>query len=149
MPAELEPTTLAAESDPGERPRIVSAELIRGPSSSRVEVVLERNGREVRSEIDGVGEEERLLRLSARATIDALERMVGQPDFLELVGIKRIHAFDADVVLVCVRTSPDRRTLIGCVPSPDHLVQGVVQAVLNATNRLVERIPDAPPEASD
>jgi len=123
----------------GARPRVVCAELRREPSRALVEIVLERDGVEYRSEISAVGGEELLLRLAARETVRMLGEIVGNPDHFKLIGIKNIHAFDAQVVLVCVQTAdaPDRK-LVGCVPGPDGLIRGVVQAVLNATNRIVE-----------
>jgi len=90
------------------------------------------------------------LRLAAEATIAALDQLIDRPGHFELVGIKHLHAFDAAVVLVCVRSGPGySRKLIGCVPAPSTLHHGVAMAVLHATNRLVEAMGDPDPEAEE
>ena len=156
-PATAGPSTedspVSSFSDPdavgGGRPTLLEAELTRERGSRlRVRVVLLRGERRVEEELQGVGDEVIELRLAAEATITALDRLIDRPGFFELVGIKQLHAFDAQVVLVCVRTGPGFPTkLIGCVPAPRTLVRGVAMAVLHATNRLVEAMGDPDAES--
>lgn len=122
------------------RPRLVAAQLFRERGArARVRVVLERGGDEHQVEREGVGEEVMVLRLTALATLEALERLTGRSDRFALVGIKRIPAFDTSVVLVCLRCDDPRASrLLGCVPSEGSLVEAAAASVLNATNRLVE-----------
>lgn len=130
------------------RPRFVEADIAREPGSrARIRVVLELDGVEHVAEVGGVGDEVMVLRLAAEAGLSAIERAIGRPGFFELVGIKRIHAFDDTVVLTCVRQAgePGQR-LLGSVPVGSRsLAEATVLSLLNATNRLVEWLP--PPEA--
>lgn len=104
---------------------------------------------------DAVGEEAVVLRCAAEATLDALHSLMGPPTRFALVGAKRMLAFDAAVLLACVRTvSGPPRKLIGCVPIREDPVVAVARAVLHATNRIIEAIPnadgyDGPGEGSD
>ncbi len=133
----------------GPRPRLVAAELTRDQGSNAIiRVVLERAGTEREAEQRGIGEETVIYRCAALATLKALHGLIDRPGHFELVGVKRVLAFDASVILACVRTtSGPPRKLIGCVPLADDPIAGVARAVLHATNRLVEPMPL--PEADD
>ncbi len=128
------------------RVRLATAELARSPGSrATIRIALERSGATHEVEREGVGEEIMILRLAAQATLDALDRAIGRERHFQLVGVKRLQAFDTLVVLACVRPADEPTLrLVGCVPAPDDLVRGAATAVLHATNRLVERLP--PPE---
>lgn len=132
------------------RPRLVGAELTQGQGARiRVRVVLDVQGKEYAAERQGIGDSTIILRLAAEATLSALHSAIDQPGYFELVGIKRIHAFDEYVVLTGVRIvqEPSRR-LLGCVPMGGRsLVEGSACSLLNATNRIVERLTDMPGEA--
>ncbi len=127
----------------GPRPRLLAAELARDQGSNAIiRVVLERAGTVREAEQRGIGEETVIYRCAALATLKALHGLIDRPGHFELVGVKRVPAFDASVVLACVRTTSGRpRKLIGCVPLADDPIAGVAQAVLHATNRLVEALP--------
>lgn len=87
----------------------------------------------------GVGHETIEMRIAAEATMDALHQAIGDEHF-RLVGIKRMHAFDADVILVALRESRDAgQRFIGAVPVRTTLVHAAAAAVLDATNRIVTR----------
>lgn len=141
------PDSLRAASGRQEegRPRIVAAELdVDQRSSAIIRVGLQRGDIETAAETEAVGEEMVMLRRAAEATLQALHDMLGLPEHFELVGIKRIHAFDSPVILVGLRvTAGPHQTLIGCVPAGDNLTHSVAEAVLNATNRLVEALPNS------
>lgn len=57
---------------------------------------------------------------------------------LELMGVKLVRAFDANVIIVsCTqRASPGTR-LVGCYLADRDAVRGAALAVLNATNRVL------------
>ena len=128
------------------RPRVIRAELARGRGwKSAVEVVLERGDRRAHVRRDAVGEEIVLLRCAAESTIEALHELLGGRPRFALVGAKRVLAFDSAVILACVRTlGGNPRKLIGCVPITEDPVLAVTRAILHATNRIVEALPNAP-----
>lgn len=128
---------------PQARARLSGARLTTARGSRvRARVVLERHGRQYSAEREGVGEDVVALRLVAETTIDCLEQCIGRPGSFEPVGIKRLHAFDSLIILVCVGTLSGRpRKLVGCVPQPEDPVRGAATTVLDATNRLVEALP--------
>lgn len=133
------------------RVRLIAAELERERGARvRVRVVLEREGVEHVAERHGVGDDVLVLRLGVEATLEALERAIGRPGQFELVGAKRIHAFDDHVVLTCVTFVPEpeggSRRLLGCVPLAGRgLAWGAAASLLNATNRVVEWLPRPAP----
>ena len=128
------------------RPRLSNVEIERDRGSHvHVVVELELPNRTERGEAEGVGTETVELRLAAEATLEAIHAAIGRTQF-RLLGIKRIHAFDADVVLVVLREHEGdaRQRFVGAVPVRDTLVHGAAGAVLDATNRVLV----GPPEVS-
>lgn len=131
-----------ATADPDDRalPRAV---LLRASADRRqgaqVEVTVElRIGpQSFSSSSEGIGHETIELRVAAEATIGALHEAVGDERF-RLVGIKRLHAFDADVVLVALRERVEGgQRFIGAVPVRSTLIHAAAAAVLDATNRIL------------
>ena len=125
------------------RPNLLRATAERAPGA-RVEVAVAlRIGRSnYESTSQGIGHETIELRTAAEATIGALHEAIGHPYF-DLVGIKRMHAFDADVILVALRDRNDAaQRYIGAVPVRTTLVHAAAAAVLDATNRTVTRSAD-------
>jgi hypothetical protein len=126
------------------RPRVIRAELARSQGwKSAVEIVLERGDRRAEVKKDAIGEEVVLFRCAAECTIEAINELLAGPPRFALVGAKRVLAFDSAVILACVRIfggSP--RKLIGCVPITEDPVLAVARAVLHATNRIVEALPN-------
>jgi hypothetical protein len=121
------------------RVRFVDAALDRprvGLAIARVE--LEWAGRRFDGTAEGEGGSPCELRVSAQATLRALEAVLdGQVSF-ELVGIKAIRIFDQDLVSVILRSPdvPDRR-LVGVSLVLIDPYRSAALAVLNATNRLL------------
>lgn len=78
-------------------------------------------------------------RLGAEAAIRALELFTKRTLTFELVGVKVIRAFDANVVITSLiqhgDEGPDR--LLGCYLADGDMVRGAALAVLNATNRVL------------
>jgi len=148
----VEPGPDADSPAPVGRLRIVTAAISHSRGwKSTVEVVLERSGRTSEAHRESIGEEVVLLRCAAEATLTAIQSLLGDPQRFALIGVKRVLAFDSAVILACVRTIDDPpRKLIGCVPISEDPVLAVAHAILHATNRIVESLPngDEPPSTS-
>lgn len=85
------------------------------------------------------------VRLAAEATLRAIERFSNGTLRFELLGVKQMRAFDANVVIVSVRCHSgdaareregDRR-LLGCHLAGEDPLRGAVIATLQATNRML------------
>jgi hypothetical protein len=78
-------------------------------------------------------------RLGAEAAIRALEAFTGRAITFELIGVKVVRAFDANVIITSLiqhgDEGPDR--LLGCYLADTDLVRGAALSVLNATNRVL------------
>lgn len=125
----------------GRRLRFVDVELERLPSSAiRIGVTLADRGEEYVGEAEGVGGRVVELRLAAEATLEAVGVAVEPSNQMRLVGLKEVHAFDADLVLVAVRpdSGPGHR-LVGAVPVTDDAWSAAVKATLDAVNRILGR----------
>jgi hypothetical protein len=121
------------------RLRLANVEVERDRGShAHVIVDLEFPDGAERGEADGVGTETVELRLAAEATLSAIHSAIGKTRF-SLLGVKRIHAFDADVILVVLREQEGDalHRFVGAVPVRDTLVHGAAAAVLDATNRVL------------
>ena len=107
-------------------------------SHAHVSVELRLPDRVEIGEADGVGTETVELRIAAEATLRAIHAVIGKDRF-SLLGVKRLHAFDADVILVVLREADGdaRQRFVGAVPVRDTLVHGAAAAVLDATNRVL------------
>jgi hypothetical protein len=118
------------------RLRLVSADLTQEAGSRiRIRVELKHGREKFAAEEAGIGLEPMQLRLAADATLAAI-RMATDYHACSLVGVKRLHAFDADVVLVSLRDADNQdRRFIGAVAVHDTLAEGAARAVLDALNR--------------
>lgn len=78
------------------------------------------------------------LRISAEAALRALDQFTGGRFRFDLVGVKSLRAFDANVIIVAVgfQHTPAEH-LLGCYLSTQDPMRGAAIAVLNATNRIV------------
>lgn len=78
-------------------------------------------------------------RLGAEAAIRALEAFTDKAIRFELIGVKVVRAFDANVVITSLiqhgDDGPER--LLGCYLADGDLVRGAALSVLNATNRVL------------
>lgn len=79
------------------------------------------------------------LRIASEAVLRALEAFSGNALQFELVGVKLLRAFDANVVIVSVLVKrgegPPR--LLGAYLAEHDAIRGSVVAILNATNRVL------------
>lgn len=78
-------------------------------------------------------------RLGAEASIRALEVFTARKVTFELVGVKVVRAFDANVVIASLLQHGDDgpERLLGCYLADGDMVRGAALAVLNATNRVL------------
>jgi len=110
----------------------------------RITVRLEWQGRKIQGQSEGLETLQGRLRAAAEATLHAtITAMTTHPHF-DVVGVKAIRAFDGWVVVVRVNGAAEGRTykLLGSASceDEDRLPHTAALAVLDATNRLVERL---------
>ncbi len=113
--------------------------LANGRCQARV-VLAWQDGAEYTGESEGLASASGELRCAAEACVLALTRATNNELRPELLGVKAIRAFDANVVIVSLSLSsgdqPQR--LIGCFLTEDaDPTKGAALAVLNATNRIL------------
>ena len=79
------------------------------------------------------------LRCAAEAAIDAIERFGEGALDLDLLGVKALRAFDANIVIVSVEVKRGEgpRRLLGSYLAEQDPIRASVIAVLNATNRVL------------
>jgi len=80
------------------------------------------------------------LRCAAEACVIALGKAVNSQVKFELLGVKAVRAFDANVVIVSLAIPDQHQThrLVGCYLTEDQdPTKGAALAVLNATNRIL------------
>jgi hypothetical protein len=122
------------------RLRLVDVERNRETGSRiRIRVEVEHEGVRHDGAAEGLDTPIMELRLAAEATLTAAGAALGDAGWLELVGVKLLHAFDADVILIAVRTADEPgRKLVGAVPaSVGERSRAAVSATLNAINRVI------------
>lgn len=143
MPSDSAQSEARADSPAGrrERLRFTGFSLTRSPSGRvTCEVTLEwAPGEVVVGRAQGQASPAGDARLGAEAAIRALETFTEQSITFELVGVKVVRAFDANVVIASLMqrgdNGPDR--LLGCYLADGDMVRGAALAVLNATNRVL------------
>lgn len=89
---------------------------------------------------EGLSSQAGELRCAAEACVMALTKAVGGALKFELLGVKAVRAFDANVVIVsmAVPMQNEGQRLVGCFLTPDaDPSRGAALAVLNATNRIL------------
>jgi hypothetical protein len=103
-----------------------------------VQVELEYAGKRYVGRTEGQSSPIGDLRLGAEAAMQAVESFAQGRLGLELMGIKLVRAFDANVVVVsCTQRSSRGTRLVGCYLADRDPVRGSALAVLNATNRIL------------
>lgn len=124
-----------------ERVRFLGAEVERAPASElRVRVRLAVRGDDFVAETRGTGAGVVELRLAVEATLSALEEAVPRAPRFQMVGVKSVRAFDAEAVMVGLRTAPpDERHLMGCVRVGASPARAAATATLDAVNRVLGR----------
>ena len=107
----------------------------------RARVVLGwQDGAEYPGEAEGLASQSGELRCAADACVMALTRATNNELRFELLGVKAIRAFDANVVIVSLSlpSGEQAQRVIGCYMTEDaDPTKGAALAVLNATNRIL------------
>ncbi|MBT8461286.1 MAG: hypothetical protein KJO44_02100 [Gemmatimonadetes bacterium] len=144
MTAQNTPSRSAESPATDRRVRFVSAQAERQPGSRvRVSVEVQFEDRSHLAQAEGIGTETIEIRLAALATLDAIREVTDTPPF-RFVGVKLMHAFDADVILVALRDAEAEGTrYIGAVPVRTTHVAAAAAAVMDATNRILFRRVDS------
>ncbi len=122
-----------------ERLRFTSFSFSRAPAGQcRAEVELEwLDSVRVVGRANGVASALGDLRTASDATLRALEQFSNGSLVFELIGVKVMRAFDANIVIVSVqvKSGGESRRLLGCHLAESDPLRGAVVAVLHATNR--------------
>jgi hypothetical protein len=107
----------------------------------RARVVLSwQDATEFDGESEGLASQAGELRCAAEACVIALTKAVQGAVRFELLGVKAVRAFDANVVIVSLAIPEQQQThrLVGCFLTEDQdPTKGAALAVLNATNRIL------------
>ena len=79
------------------------------------------------------------LRVAAEAALRAVMTFTDGALSFELIGVKHVRAFDANVIIVAIgnKKSEGPRTLLGAYLAESDPVRGAAIAVLSATNRVL------------
>lgn len=128
--------TLPTPSGPRRRVRFES--LQRDEDHGRVTVTVRLEWDEVVHEGSATGEEGAAIELktTARAAINALERLTKQSLSLRIIGVKAIRAFDSDLMVASlIRADADHQRLVGAVVVSEGTLEAAALAVLSALNR--------------
>ncbi|HMB70070.1 MAG TPA: hypothetical protein VKU85_12195 [bacterium] len=125
--------------------------LHQGPRDCDVEVSLSAGHVNGIGRATGPNTRFHIRRLVAQATLDAVGNLVeGEPD-LSLGDLEEKELGGRRVFLVCVNRTEGRNEsrLIGCAEIGYDLTQSVINAVLDATNRIVSSLPPRQPVEYD
>jgi len=124
--------------EPRRRVRFVSA-IVDGSRVGRAQarVQLEWAGQMHVGELEGETGSAPEQRLTALATLEALGKVLERRVRFQLVGVKPMRAFDADVVVALLKSDVEGRSLIGAALAADDPNRAACIAVLNATNRIL------------
>jgi hypothetical protein len=122
-----------------DRLRFGSFTFTRSPAGRVIaQVELEHEGKRFVGRAEGQSSPVGDLRLGAEAAMQAVELFAQGGLGLELMGVKLVRAFDANVVIVsCTQRTARETRLVGCYLADRDAVRGSALAVLNATNRVL------------
>ncbi len=141
MPDPEFPQVLSAPTQTRQRLRFTDFRFQRfSDGRCRADVELEWiEGQKVHGSASGQSSATVDLRVAAEAALRAIETFSKNSLSFELIGVKAVRAFDANVIIVSVgnRTSDGPPRLIGSTLAESDPVRGAVIAVLSATNRML------------
>lgn len=128
--------TLPTAPGPRRRVQFEGVERVEEGGRVAITVVLEWDGTQYSGEATGERGPAIELKTTARAAIEALERLSGQSLDLRVVGVKAIHAFDCDLIVASLyRSAGAQQRLVGTVVASGDPLSAAAVAVLNAMNR--------------
>ena len=123
-----------------ERLRFTNFSFGRTPQGTcAAEVELEwLEGQRVKGRAEGTSSAMGDLRVAAEAALQAIRNFSEGELDLEIIGVKALRVFDANVVIVAVAKRGETTTrLLGCYLAEADPIRASVIAVLNATNRVL------------
>lgn len=124
-----------------ERLRFTSFSFTRSPSAfCKASVELEwMGGERFLGRAEGNASPAGDLRLAAEATLRAISQFSKGAISFEVLGVKALRAFDANVVIVSVlaRREGAEQRLLGCHLADEDSLRSAVLATLQATNRIL------------
>lgn len=133
--------SMPVEAPPSKRERLNfnSFTFTRTPAGRCVvQVELEYDSKKYTGRLEGQTSPIGDLRLGAEAALQAVESFAAGSLGLELMGVKLVRAFDANVVIVsCTQRTSRGTRLVGCCLADRDPIRGAALAVLNATNRVL------------
>lgn len=135
----------SAEAPHGDAPvksdrlRFGSFTFTRSPAGRVIaQVELDHDGKRFVGRAEGQSSPVGDLRLGAEAAMQAVEQFAQGGLGLELMGVKLVRAFDANVIIVsCTQRTARGTRLVGCYLADRDAVRGAALAVMNATNRVL------------
>ena len=123
-----------------ERVKFADFSFVRTPAGQcSAEVTLEWDGAMFSGKSMGQSSALGDFRVAAEAALRALDDFTKGALQLELLGVKHIRAFDANLLIVSVsaRENGQYTRLVGCYLAETDTRRGAAMAVLNATNRVL------------
>lgn len=129
---------MAVPANPGPRRRVrlISVERLDEHRRVTIKVGLEWKGTVHTGDASAEKGSAIELRTTARAAVDALERLTGEELNFRIIGVKMIHAFDSDLMVASlIRPGADEKPLVGAVVVSTDRLHAVATAVLSALNR--------------
>lgn len=129
--------TLPMAAGPRRRVRFESVDRAEENGRVGVTVSLEWNGTVHSGSAFGEKGPAMELKTTARAAVAALEKLIGQPLDVRIIGLKAIHAFDSDLMVASLlRADGGHQRLVGAVVVTDGgTLEAASLAVLSALNR--------------
>ncbi len=120
-----------------QRVRFLKAERNMDPDHRvRIRITLEWHGQICTGEAIGESGEYIELRTAALAALIAIEKVVGEPLGVKVVGVKQVRAFDSELMVVSMhRSGSTPQRLVGAVPGGRDPREAAAIAVLNGLNR--------------
>lgn len=105
----------------------------------QIKVHLKWNDMDIDGEAEGIKTSSNILKLTARATLNAIENAIGAKDCLVLEDLKIIRLIDKDTVIQAITfiTKDEEQHLCGSAFINGDKMEAVVKAALDAINRRV------------
>lgn len=145
-PAALEiRLSLPVASGPRRRVRFEYVERVEDHGRVTINVGLQWDDAVHTGSASGEGGSAIELKTTARATVDALERLTDQDLQLRIIGVKPIRAFDSDLMVASlIRAGVGHQRLVGAVVVSGGSLEAAALAVLSALNRTLGNTLHAP-----
>jgi hypothetical protein len=128
--------SLPAAGGPRRRIRFLRADRVDEPGGITVQVSLEWNDVVHTASASGERGAAMELKITAQAALLAVEKVSGHAIGLKIVGIKKVHAFDSEIIVASIlRTDGVPQRLIGAVIVSSNPIDSAALAVLSGLNR--------------